>query len=181
MAKHVMGADANTGEVLWTVGHQTMYDINAATPAWCETAGVLVVSSAYDGGARGIQVSAGAKELWNHKRLRVHHTNMVCADGVVYGSSGDFGPAPLTAVEAKTGAVLWQDRAFAKASFILAGGTLFVSDDDGTVAMATISRQGMKVLGETQLLRANSWTAPALAESRLFVRDRHRIVALSVQ
>ena len=31
MAKEVMVADAATGELLWTVGHRTMYDTNAAT------------------------------------------------------------------------------------------------------------------------------------------------------
>jgi outer membrane protein assembly factor BamB len=180
MAKEVVGADANTGDVLWTVGHRTMYDINAATPVWCGDESVLVVSSGYDGGARGIHIGKRAAELWSHKRLRVHHTNMVCAGGVVYGSSGDFGPAPFSAVEAKTGKVLWQDRAFSKASFVLAGDTIFVVDDDGSVAAATISRQGLKVLGELQLLRANAWTVPLLAESRLFVRDRHRIVALQL-
>jgi outer membrane protein assembly factor BamB len=180
MAKEVMGADAGTGEVLWRIAHQTMYDINAATPAWCEDVSVLVVSSAYDGGARGIHVDKRASELWHHRRLRVHHTNMVCAGGVVFGSNGDFGPAPLTAVDAKTGAVLWQDRAFAKASFVMAGDSLFVVDDDGTVAAATVSRQGLKVLGQTQLLRANAWTVPVLAGSRLYVRDRHRLIALEL-
>ena len=180
MAKEVMGADPATGEVFWTIAHRTMYDINAATPSWCEDASVLVVSSGYDGGARGIQVGKGATELWNHKRLRVHHTNMVCVGGVVYGSSGDFGPAPMTAVEAKTGKVLWQDRAFAKASFVLAGDTAFLTDDDGSVAAATISPQGMKVLGQAQLLRANSWTLPVLSGTTLFVRDRHRLAALQL-
>ena len=179
MSKAVMGADTGTGEVLWSIGHKTMYDINAATPSWCGD--VLVVSSAYDGGARGIQIGQRATELWHHNRLRVHHTNMVCRDGVVFGSSGDFGPAPLTAVEAKTGKVLWQDRAFAKASFVLAGTTLYVTDDDGTVAIASISREGMNVLGQAQLLRANSWTVPLLADSRLYVRDRHRILALELE
>jgi outer membrane protein assembly factor BamB len=181
MAKQVMAADPNTGDVLWSVEHKTMYDINAATPVWCEDAGVLVVSSAYDGGARGIQVTSEAKELWHHNRLRVHHTNMVCRDGVVYGSSGDFGPAPLTAVDAKTGKVLWQDRAFAKAAFVLAGDRLFVVDDDGTVAIATISPKGLKVLAEAQLLRANAWTAPVVSGPRLFVRDRHKIMALALE
>ena len=180
MARDVMGADAASGEVLWTIAHRTMYDINAATPAWCEDDAVLVVSSGYDGGARGIHVAKGATEVWHHKRLRVHHTNLVCTGGVVYGSSGDFGPAPLTAVEAKTGKVLWQDRAFAKASFVLADETLFVVDDDGTVAMATISPQRLQVLGQAQLLRANAWTVPALSASVLFVRDRHKVVALQL-
>jgi outer membrane protein assembly factor BamB len=178
MAREVTGADAGTGEVLWRIAHRTMHDINAATPTWCEDISVLVVSSAYDGGARGIHVGKRSAELWHTRKFRVHHTNMVCSEGVVYGSSGDFGPAPLTAVDAKTGAVLWQDRAFSKAAFILAGNTIFVVDDDGTVAMASLSRQGLKVLGEIQLLRANAWTVPVLAGSRLFVRDRHRLVAL---
>ncbi|MBI2689706.1 MAG: PQQ-binding-like beta-propeller repeat protein [Acidobacteria bacterium] len=181
MAREVMGADAATGDVLWSVGHQTQYDINAATPAWCEDIGVLVVASGYDGGARGIKVDKTAKELWHHKRLRVHHTNMVCKDGVVYGSSGDFGPAPFTAVEAETGKVLWQDRAFTKASFLLAGNTMLATDDDGSVAMATISRDGFKLLGEAQLLRSNSWTVPLLLDSRLIIRDRHRIAAIALE
>jgi outer membrane protein assembly factor BamB len=181
MAKHVMAADPTTGNTLWSIGHRTSHDINAATPIWCEDAGVVVISSAYDGGARGIQVGAEAKELWHHNRLRVHHTNMVCAGGVVYGSSGDFGPAPLTAVDARTGKVLWQNRAFAKASFVLAGDRLFVADDDGTVAVATISPDGMKVLSEAQLLRANAWTAPVVSGSRMFVRDRHKLIALQLE
>ena len=106
---------------------------------------------------------------------------MVCANGVIYASSGDFGPAPMTAVTRGRGGVLWQNRAFTKASFVLAGDTLFVVDDDGSVAMAAVSRQGLMVIGEAQLLRANSWTVPMLAGSRLFVRDRHRLVALQLE
>jgi outer membrane protein assembly factor BamB len=181
MAKQVMAADPSTGEVLWSVGHETMYDINAATPAWCEEAGVLVVSSGYDGGARGIQVAGQAKQLWHQNRLRVHHGNMVCKDGVVYGSSGDFGPAPLTALNVRTGEVLWQDRAFSKAAFVLAGDRLFVTDDDGSVAIAAISPEGVEVQNEAQLLRANSWTAPTVSGARLFVRDRHQVLALSLE
>lgn len=181
MATEVMGADAATGAVLWTVPHKTMYDINAATPAWCDQASILIVSSGYDGGARGIQIGEGATELWHNKRLRVHHTNMVCSGGVVYGSSGDFGPAPFTAIEAKTGAVLWQDRGFTKASFVLAGATIYVVDDDGSVAVAAISRSGLKILGEAQLLRANAWTGPLLVGSRLYLRDRHRVLAIDLK
>jgi hypothetical protein len=63
----------------------------------------------------------------------------------------------------------------------MAGDRLFVVDDDGTVAVASWSRKGLKVLGEAQLLRANAWTVPLLSGSRLFVRDRHRILALALE
>ena len=55
-AREVSGSDAGTGDVLWSIEHRTMHDIHAATPAWCEEASVLVVSSGYDGGALDIQV-----------------------------------------------------------------------------------------------------------------------------
>src|SRR5205085_923212 len=64
MATEVIGVDAKTGDKLWSVPHRTMYNINAATPAWCPEDNVVVVSSAYDGGARGIEVTTTAKELW---------------------------------------------------------------------------------------------------------------------
>ena len=81
------------------------------------------MSSAYSCGGQVVQLTQQggkivSKSLWEMKKLRVHHGNLVRIGDVVYGSSGDFGPAPLTAVEVKTGKVLWQDRSFAKpASF----------------------------------------------------------------
>ena len=182
MSKEVIAVDPVNAKTLWLVPHRTMYDINAATPVWCETEGMLVVSSAYDGGGRGIQITGQtATDAWSHKRLRVHHGNMVCTGGVVYGASGDFGPAPLTAVDAKSGKVLWQDRTFTKANFVVAGDVIFVTDDDGSVGAAQISREGFKLLGQTDLLRANSWTCPTLSGSRLFVRDRHNLTALELK
>lgn len=181
LAKEVIAVDPGTRATLWRIPHQTQFDIHASTPAWCGAEGVLVISSGYDGGARGIAVtSGGAKELWAHKRLRVHHGNMVCRDGIVYGSSGDFGPAPFTAVEARTGKVLWQDRAFTKANFVMAGDRIFVTDDDGSVGMAQVSREGLKVLSEAQLLKSNSWTVPVVQNGRLFVRDRHKAMAIAL-
>jgi outer membrane protein assembly factor BamB len=182
MAHEVAGFDPSSGDVLWSHPHETRWDLNIATPAWCEEESVLVVASAYDGGARGIQLTpSGAKELWHHNRLRVHHGNMICTAGVVYGSSGDFGPAPFTAVDAKTGQVLWQDRTFSKAMMVQVGERLVVLDEDGTLAIAQPSRQGLKVLTQAQVLEQTAWTAPTLVGTRLYARDRKNITALELK
>ena len=89
------------------------------------------------------------KELWTHKQLRVHHGDMVRIGDVVYGSSGDFGPAPMTAVEVKTGKVLWRDRTFGKSNFVLADGKLVVLDEDGNLGLATVTPAGMGTLGKS--------------------------------
>jgi outer membrane protein assembly factor BamB len=182
MAAEVAAFDPKTGDVVWSHPHRTQYDLNIAQPAWCEPEGVMVLASAYDGGTRGIQPTGkGAKELWNHNRLRVHHGNMICTGGVVYGASGDFGPAPLTAIDAKTGQVLWQNRTFMKALLLQLGDMFLMLDEDGTLALARPSRQGLQVLTQAQVLEQHAWTPPTLVGTRLYVRDRKNIAAFELK
>jgi outer membrane protein assembly factor BamB len=185
MAHEVAGFDAATGEPLWSAPHETSWNLNVAMPAWCEEEGILVIASAYNGGARGLKITAsGAQELWKHNRLRVHHTNMICTGGVVYGSSGDFGPAPMTALDAVSGRVLWQARELSKATMVQvggAGGRYILLDEDGTLAIAELSRTGMKMLAQTQILEQTAWTAPTLVGTRLYVRDRKHMLALELK
>ena len=51
----------------------------------------------------------------------------------MYGSSGDFGPAFLSAVDMKTGRIAWQDRTFSRAHLLYADGKLILLDEDGTL------------------------------------------------
>jgi hypothetical protein len=60
-------------------------------------------------------------------------------DDTVYGSNGVHGPAPFTAIEAKTGNVLWKDRTFPAATFLYADGKLIAVDEDGNLSLATVS------------------------------------------
>src|SRR5262245_43853190 len=112
------GADPRNGDLLWSHEHKTDFAVNVATPAWAD-GNVLVVASAYGTGARGLKLQRqGGKttvtELWFNPKLRVHHGNLIQIGEYVFGSSGDFGPAPVTAVHVATGLVAWQDRHFPK-------------------------------------------------------------------
>jgi hypothetical protein len=99
----------------------------------------------------------------------------------VYASSGHDGPAPITAFDVKTGRVLWNTgREFAKAQLIFADGKLIVLDQDGVLALATPSAQGLTVHSRVQLLERFAWTPPTLAGTRLYLRDRKTIVALDL-
>jgi outer membrane protein assembly factor BamB len=178
----VAGLDPENGQLLWTHPHKTSWDLNIAMPVYGDD-GILMVSSAYGTGARGLQLTrAGGKttvkELWYNNRMRIHHSTIVRIGDYAYGSSGDFGPAPLTAINVKTGEIKWQERAFPKASFVYADGKFFVVDEDGDLSLATFSPDGVKVLSKVSLLKSNAWTAPTLAGTKLYIRDRHSLVAL---
>jgi hypothetical protein len=121
-----------------------------------------------------------ATEVWFHRRLRVHHTTAVRVGDHVYGSSGDFGPSFIAAVDVKTGQVLWQNRGFAKANIVYADGKLILLDEDGQLGLATASPDGLKVLSKAQILDGRAWTVPTLVGSRLYVRDRKNIMAFDL-
>jgi len=176
----IAGIDPNNGKLLWTHPHKTSWDLNIALPVWGDD-GILLISSAYGTGSRAIQVTAsGVKELWANNRMRVHHSTMVRIGDYVYGSSGDFGPAPMMAINVKTGEVKWQERVFAKANFIYADGKFIVVDEDGVVSLAKFTPEGATVVSKATLLEHNAWTAPSLAGTKLYVRDRKSVVALDL-
>ena len=52
----------------------------------------------------------------------------------------------------KTGKIAWQDRSFSRAQLLYADGKLIVLDEDGTLGLATVSPQGLKVLARAPVL-----------------------------
>jgi outer membrane protein assembly factor BamB len=120
------------------------------------------------------------KELWHSSRIRIHKDNVIWIDGIIYGSSGDFGPAFLTAVDGRTGRILWQDRTFAKASLIHADGKLIVLDEDGQLAVTVPSATGLQVLAKASVMQNNAWTVPTLVGAKVFVRDRRNAAAFEL-
>ncbi|HEU4595714.1 MAG TPA: PQQ-binding-like beta-propeller repeat protein, partial [Pyrinomonadaceae bacterium] len=185
MYDEVVGLDPRGGELLWGHPHKTDFGLNVSTPVWGE-GNLLFVSSAYGGGSRALRLTrAGAKttveEVWAHKLMRIHYSNVVRLGDYIYGSSGDFGTAPFTAVNVKTGKVVWRDRSIARSSFVSAEGRFIILDEDGNLTLATPTPEGLKIHSKVELLKSNAWTAPTLAGTRLYVRDRKSISALDLK
>lgn len=184
MWAEVVGVDPNNGNLLWTQPHAVDHGLNTTTPVWGPD-NLLFITSGYDGGSRVIKLSrAGDKttveELWSHRLMRVHFSNAVRVDDFVCGSSGDFGPAPFTAVDVKTGKVLWRNRSFPRASFLFADGRFIILDEDGNLILATPTPEGLTVVSKVAVLSNPSWTVPSLAGTRLYLRDRKNIMALEL-
>ena len=183
-AQHVTGLDPRNGDLLWSHPHPTEYGLNISTPVWGE-GNLLFVSSAYNGGSRVIRLhrEAGkttAEEVWFNNRLRIHFGNALRIGDLVLGSSGDFGPAFFTAFDIHTGEEVWRERGFARAHMVYAGGKLVIVDEDGEIAIATATREGLQVHARAEKLTENAWTPPTLVGGRLYVRDRKNVLALDL-
>jgi outer membrane protein assembly factor BamB len=180
----VNGMDPSTGAVLWSHPHDPGNDLNCAMPLWGGD-DVLIVSSAYKAGSRAIKLVQNGKatlpeELWFTNRVRFMFLNAIRLGDYIYGTTGDFGPAFLTALDVKTGQARWQHRGFGRASLVHAGDKAIVLDEDGDLALAKLAPEGATILSQAKIFETVSWTAPTLVGTTLYARDREKIVALNL-
>jgi len=113
--------------------------------------------------------------------MRVHHGNVIRIDDCIYGSSGDFGPAFLTALDVRAGKVLWQDRTLPKAMLLYADGKFIILDEDGYLSLANLDHHGLKIVSRAQMLTSKAWTPPSLVGTKLYLRDRKNLMALDLR
>jgi outer membrane protein assembly factor BamB len=182
--KRLAGIDPGGGALLWSHPHETEYGLNISTPVWGE-GNLLFCSSAYNGGSRVIRLrQAGGQtkveELWFNNRMRIHWGNALRVGDLVLGTSGDFGPAFFAALDVETGEEVWRERSFARSHMVYADGKIVIVDEDGEIAVATPTDEGLEVHARAGVLKENAWTPPTLVGSRLYVRDRSNILALEL-
>ncbi|MBI4474155.1 MAG: PQQ-like beta-propeller repeat protein [Acidobacteria bacterium] len=179
----VNGLDPATGKVLWSHPHDPGNDLNIGTPLF--GGDIVFVSSAYRAGSRAIRLRqegnvTHAEEVWFSNRVRFMFLNALRLGDYVYGTTGDFGPAFLTAVDVKTGRAAWQHRGFGRASIIYADGKAIIMDEDGDLALAKLAPEGVTILSQAKIFDTVSWTVPSLAGTTLYARDREKMVVLDL-
>lgn len=180
----LFGLNPKDGKLLWTHPHAMRTGLNVSTPVW-NGADLIFSSAAYDSGAQVVRLtrSAGqtkAEQVWFSRKMRLHHGNAVVLGDYVFGSCGDFGPAFFMGMNLKTGEVLWRERGFKKATCVYGDGKLIILDEDGELALATVSAEKLTVHSRCQVTERISWTVPTLVDTTLYVRDRKNIMALDL-
>ena len=102
-------------------------------------------------------------------------------DGTLYFSSGGKGSqAILSAVDARSGKIHWQERSIQKATFVWADGKLITLDQDGNLMIAHPSPAGFRISAQAPLLSHLSWTPPVLVGTRAYLRDRRDLMAVDL-
>lgn len=181
----IIAVNPLNGDLQWKIPFKADFSIAISTPVWGPD-NLMFVSSEYGGGAKVIELQTGgqqttAKELWASNRLRLHHGNAIRIGDAIYFSSGGKGSqAILSAVEARSGNVLWQQRSIQKATFVWADHKLITLDQDGNLMIAYPSPQGFKIAAQAPMMSRLSWTPPVLVGTRLYLRDRATLMAVEL-
>jgi len=181
----LFGMDPGDGRILWFHPHDPGNDFNFSQPLWDPAKRILFASSAYRAGSRGIRLTrtgdvTTTEDLWFTNRVRFMFLNAIRLGEFAVGTTGDFGPAFLTAVNLETGQTAWQHRGFGRASLVHADGKTIILDEDGDLALARLTPEGATILSQAKIFETVSWTVPTLVGTTLYARDREKMVALDL-
>ena len=167
------------GTVYWTYPFKG--NINVATPLMVSEDRIFI-SAAYDKGAalvemKGQEGSLEVEEIWFGRDMKNWFNSSVLRDEYLYG----FDNTILKCIAADTGETQWRQRGFKRGSVILAEGHLIVLGEDGAMALVEAVPAEYREKARFQVMAGRCWTAPSLADGKLFVRNEEEIICLDLK
>lgn len=165
------GIDPSNGSLLWEYTWSTSYGVNAADPILSGTQ--LFISSGYNKGCALLDLaSAEPKEVWRSRVMKNQFNSSVLIEGRLYGSDGDESKAAsLKCIEFATGSEKWSDAGVGFCSLMAADGKLIIMSAKGELIIAKASPAKFEPISRMPVLTGRCWTAPVLANGRIYVRN----------
>ncbi len=179
LQERLVALDGN-GRELWSFPWAPKLSIKPALPVFVPPDRVLVAAS-YDTGATLVRVSTesawSAKEVWSSRFMRNHINTSVALGEHIYG----FDTATLRCLDAGTGERGWAKRGLGKGSLVYADGMFIVLSERGSLLLLEATPERYRELAAHQVLDGRCWTAPSLADGRLYLRNHTELVCLDLR
>jgi outer membrane protein assembly factor BamB len=180
-AKGLTGLDLASGEPLWYVPLRTLANRHTSTPILREEE---VIVSSHSLGLRSFRTARDGNALqaqphWSVPALKTSIATLVQVDDHLYGQ----GPSQnFICIDARDGSQKWSQPGFGErplvgySAVLAAGKRLLVLTDDGQLVLLQATSERYAELGRFQAC-GKTWNHPALAEGRVFLRDRRELLA----
>jgi outer membrane protein assembly factor BamB len=179
VAKALIGVDAASGALLWRQPWETQYDVNASSPV--VIGNTVFISSNYGRGCALVKIEGEkASIVWENRKIKEHFASAILSGGLLYSTSD---PGEITCMDPASGTPKWTQRGFEKGGMVAVDGALIVLDGaNGDVALVKINPEKYEELGRIKPLGGDqSWTAPIIADGKLFIRNKKALVALELK
>jgi outer membrane protein assembly factor BamB len=182
-AEALVGAEADTGRILWRVPLKTNAKRHAASPV---VIGDRVLVNSHTIGLICFEIRRGADgfaatRAWTNPDLKINLATPVVVGDYLYcqGAAKDY-----VCVDARNGEVRWKQPGFGSgkkdyASTIVAGGKLVILTEDGQLLLLAANPEKYTELGRLQEC-GSTWSFPALVGGKLFVRDGRSLLCIDL-
>jgi outer membrane protein assembly factor BamB len=184
-SRHVFGADADTGQLLWSRPMPTRYNVIASTPVRVGD-GVFVTAPDGQGGklfrlrADGPRVRVA--EAWRTE-LDTCQGGVVLVNDALYGAMYRERKTWLC-LDAQTGKTRYRLDDLAKGPLLYADKRLYCLSEEGEVALLNPTAKGFQVMGRFRLVperKSDAWTHPVIANGRHYLRYHETLYCYDIQ
>jgi outer membrane protein assembly factor BamB len=171
----IVGVDAATGALLWSLPFVTPYEQNAVTPA---VAGDLVILSGLDQSTFAVRPTRGADgkwtpvKVWDAKALPMYMNSPVVVGDTVYGLT-NRNKGQFFALDVKTGATRWTSppRQTENASITAAAGRLWCLTSEGGLIVIKADPAAYAEAARLDVAPSATWASPVLLGAQILVKD----------
>ncbi|MEM8953937.1 MAG: PQQ-binding-like beta-propeller repeat protein [Verrucomicrobiota bacterium] len=166
------GVNPDSGKAAWSFPWLTRYGVNAADPVAVD-ADTLFISSGYGKGAALIRLSGAEPEvIWKVKEMGNQMNPSLLINGFLYGVNGnEDGDPEFQCLDSSSGEIKWSDDSTGMSGAIAANGYLIILGERGELILAPASPESFDPVTRIQILGGKSWTAPSLANGRVYCRN----------
>ncbi len=185
-SKGIIGVNADTGELLWHVKHESYADENVMMPIYHD--GHVFISTLRAGSVKWkINVKDGKaslEEIWRTKELDNHHGGVLLLNGNLYGTSTVRNSNLWVCLDWKTRKNKYMDKGVGKGSLTYADGMLYTLSKDGNMGLVRPTPAGHKLVSSFKIPKGgkgNSWAHPVVCGGRLYIRHGEFLYAYSVR
>jgi outer membrane protein assembly factor BamB len=184
--KGMIGVNADTGELLWHVKHESYADENVLMPIFHD--GHVFISTLRAGSVKWkINVKgdkASLEEIWRTQELDNHHGGVLLVNGNLYGTSTVRNRNLWVCLDWETGRNKHMDKGVGKGSLMYADGMLYTLSIDRVMGLVRPTPAGHELVSSFKIPeggKGNSWAHPVVCGGRLYIRHGEFLYAYSVR
>jgi outer membrane protein assembly factor BamB len=168
--KQLAAVDMKNGKELWSFPFETEYDTNIADPV---IYGGRIFLSSHSKSGLLLKVLDGKPEVvWHSADTKVHINAGVVFRDYLYVFNGLAGkPGDLRCLDLRNGEVKWKQDGLGVGSLTAADGKLVILSEKGELVVAEPAADGFKPIARAQVLGGKCWTAPVVANGRIYCRN----------
>ncbi len=183
MQASLVGAEANTGKLLWKVPFKVPYEQNALTPV---IKNPLIFTSGYRMPGTAVRISKEggeiqAKTVWTNEQAPMFMCTPVVSGNHLYGLSQNMRGC-LVCLSLDDGQIKWTSpgRWGEYASIVRAGDKLLILNTTGELILIAADPSVFKELGRTKISDRPVWSHLGITENRIFVKDSSHLTCFEL-
>jgi len=178
-AGNLLGIDAASGELLWSVDVHWEWSVHACTPVYHE--GMVLFPTGLEVGGGKLRLSEDGDTvsvLWMNDVCDYRFTGLL-VDGYVYGSYSDNEDCTWNCVNWETGEEMFSSRELAFGCTLVADGMLYTYTSKGDLAMMKPDAGGLNIVSHTKVTHGSGlhFSMPTMYHRMLYIRHGKALIA----